>query len=110
MPLLFAGMLCTSFYTYASISLSLITIVRNLTPLVTLPIESFVMPPDKRPTINATVILSIFVMLVGATMYCGDLPKLSTAGIGFAALNMSLAVTDRIVQRRLLTQECQEFA
>eukprot|EP00405_Crypthecodinium_cohnii_P046669 CAMPEP_0206582090 /NCGR_PEP_ID=MMETSP0325_2-20121206/34258_1 /ASSEMBLY_ACC=CAM_ASM_000347 /TAXON_ID=2866 /ORGANISM="Crypthecodinium cohnii, Strain Seligo" /LENGTH=462 /DNA_ID=CAMNT_0054088667 /DNA_START=69 /DNA_END=1453 /DNA_ORIENTATION=+ len=109
-PLLFAGMLCSSFYAYAYISLSLLTVVRNLTPLVALPIETLVMPPERRPAVNASIILSIFIMLAGAIIYGdGILPTLSLIGLAFAFLNLSLAVTDRVLQRRLLTTECKDL-
>jgi len=109
-PIFFAGMLCSSFYAYERISLSLLTVVRNLTPLVALPLETIIMPADKRPTVTLPIIGAIFVMLVGAIIYGdGILPSLSMIGLMFALLNMALAVTDRLVQRRLLTQECKDL-
>jgi hypothetical protein len=109
-PVLFAGMLCSSFYAYEQISLSLLTVVRNLTPLIALPIEGIIMPPDKRPTVTLPIIAAILVMLVGAVIYGdGILPTLSMVGLLYALLNMTMAVTDRLMQRRLLTQECKDL-
>eukprot|EP00405_Crypthecodinium_cohnii_P015606 CAMPEP_0206456174 /NCGR_PEP_ID=MMETSP0324_2-20121206/22207_1 /ASSEMBLY_ACC=CAM_ASM_000836 /TAXON_ID=2866 /ORGANISM="Crypthecodinium cohnii, Strain Seligo" /LENGTH=456 /DNA_ID=CAMNT_0053927051 /DNA_START=230 /DNA_END=1600 /DNA_ORIENTATION=- len=109
-PLLFAGMLCSSFYAYAYISLSLLTVVRNLTPLVALPIENVVMPPERRPAISLPIVLAIMIMLAGAVIYGdGILPTLSVVGLACAFLNLSLAVSDRVLQRRLLTMECKDL-
>merc|ERR1719453_1754780 len=65
-PGFFSAMLISSFYTYQFISLSMLTVVRNLTPMVVLPIETMVMPADKRPALNLGVVASILIMLAGA--------------------------------------------
>jgi drug/metabolite transporter (DMT)-like permease len=106
-PIFFASMLISSFYTYEFISLSMLTIVRNLTPLVVLPIESMVMPAEKQPHINKTIIGSILIMLCGAIIYGGNVIDFSWIGIAFALLNMLLACSDRLIQRRLLTDQCK---
>merc|ERR1719191_798166 len=64
------------------------------------------MPKDKRPVLNATVISSIFVMLVGAMVYAGGLTSFSIVGVLLAVLNLFLAVTENMTSRRLLTEEC----
>jgi drug/metabolite transporter (DMT)-like permease len=108
-PFCFAGMLCTSFYTYAYISLSLLTVIRNLAPLIVLPIERLIMPVEKQPHIGVGVVMSILIMLLGALIYGGGLSELSVTGVAFAVFNMLLAVTDRVMQRRLLTGECKDL-
>merc|ERR1719277_1068041 len=40
----------------------------------------------------------------------GNLDSISLVGVGFAFLNMFLAVTDRLIQRRLLTTECKDLS
>merc|ERR1740121_1581586 len=110
-PVLFAGMLISAFYAYAKISLTLLTLVRNLTPLLMLPLESVLMAPEKRPTVTGPVVLGILTMLVGALVYSGgNMASISMVGVAFAVLNMVLAVTDRLIQRRLLTTECKELS
>jgi len=110
-PVLFSGMLISAFYAYAKISLTVLTLVRNLTPLLMLPLEMLVMPPQSRPAISVGVVLGICIMLVGALVYSGgNLASISMAGVGFAILNMVLAVSDRLLQRRLLTTECKELS
>lgn len=108
-PVFFAAMLGSSFYTYEYISLSLLTIVRNLTPLVVLPIERAVMPPEKQPKLTATVVLAIVIMLIGAMVYGHGVEDISVIGVSFAVANMLLAVSDRVIQRRLLTNECKDL-
>lgn len=108
-PFFFASMLGSSFYTFEYISLSLLTIVRNLTPLVVLPIERLVMPVEKQPQINSMVVIAILVMLCGAVTYGHGVKDVSLVGIAFAVVNMFLAVADRVLQRRLLTQECKDL-
>merc|ERR1719265_1109722 len=68
-PFFFTAMLCSSCYTFQYMSLSLMTVVRNLTPLVVLPIERAVMPPEKQPRISLGIMLSMAVMLAGAVVY-----------------------------------------
>lgn len=108
-PVFFAAMLCSSFYTYQYISLSLLTVVRNLTPLMVLPMEGLVMPADKQPQITSTKIAALLVMLTGALVYSGGLKQVSMLGICFAFGNMFFAATDRLIQRRLLTTECKSL-
>merc|ERR1719420_1153365 len=109
-PGLFAAMLISSFYTYEFISLSLLTVVRNLAPLVSLCVETVVMPVEKRPVLNAMVVGSILVMLMGAVIYAGGLKDFSILGVCLAVANLILAVTERMTSRRLLTEECNGLA
>jgi len=106
-PLLFSSMLISSFYTFEYISLSLLTVVRNLAPLVSLPLETMLMSPESKPTIG--VVASVLVMLMGAIVYCGGINEVSTLGLSFAALNCVMCICDRLTQRRLLTRECKEM-
>merc|ERR1719235_1850733 len=82
-PIFFASMLISSFYTYSYISLSLLTIIRNLTPLVVLPIESAMMPADKQPMVNFSIIGSILIMFAGAMIYGGSISDISWMGVLF---------------------------
>lgn len=110
-PVFFAGMLISSFYAYEHVSLTLLTLVRNLTPLFMLPLEALVMPSAMRPAITAPVGGGILVMLVGAGVYSGgNLDSISVLGVSFIFLNMFLAVSDRLIQRRLLTTECKDLS
>jgi solute carrier family 35 protein len=107
-PILFFGMLVSSFFTFEYLTLSMLMVVRNLGPLVTLPIELAVMPSDKQPVVDAKMILALMVMLAGAISYGGGI-TLSWMGLGFAILNMILAIADRVAQRSLLTTGCKDL-
>mmetsp|Transcript_83766 Transcript_83766/g.194876 ORF Transcript_83766/g.194876 Transcript_83766/m.194876 type:complete len:371 (+) Transcript_83766:50-1162(+) len=108
-PVFFAAMLCTSCYTYQYISLSFLTVVRNMTPLVVLPIEATMMPPEKQPQLTPMVVVALGVMIAGTVAYAGQMQKISWIGIVFAAANMILASCDRLIQRFLLTGVCSEM-
>lgn len=108
-PCFFAGMLCSSIYTVEHISLSLFTVIRNLMPLVTLPAETVFMPGDKQPGVDKYIVLSLFITLAGAVMYAEGLSNVSMLGVMFAVMNMLITVCDRILQRRLLTEECKDL-
>lgn len=110
-PIFFSGMLISAFYAYSKISLTLLTLVRNLTPLMMLPLEALVMAPENRPAITFPVVAGMLTMLAGALVYSGgNFASISMVGVAFAFLNMILAVTDRLIQRRLLTTECKELS
>merc|ERR1719482_161182 len=84
-------------------------IVRNLTPLVTLPVEMAIMPADKQPNVSRWMIMALTVMLAGAFAYGGAI-TLSWVGLTFALLNMILAIADRVAQRKLLTSSCKDLS
>lgn len=110
-PAFFAAMLLSSAYGYQYISLSILTLVRNLAPLVVLPIEMMCMPPEKRPKVTKLSIASILIMLAGAIVYGRGVGtnNLSFIGIAIAFTNMIVACSDRMIQRRLLSVDCKDL-
>merc|ERR1719310_1675742 len=70
-PLLFFGMLVSSFFSFEYLTLSMMMIVRNLTPLVTFPVEMLVMPAEKQPHVDRWMIMALLIMLAGACAYGG---------------------------------------
>jgi len=104
-PVIYFGMLVSSFFTFQYLTLSMLMIIRNMGPLITLPIESCVMPPDKAPTIRGPMIVSLLVVFASAIIYCHG-AQTSSKGLFFSLLNMVLAIADRVAQRRLLSIEC----
>merc|ERR1719235_1492035 len=46
-------------------------------------------------------------MFAGALIYGGAIKDISWMGVAFAVLNMVLACSDRLIQRRLLTDQCK---
>jgi drug/metabolite transporter (DMT)-like permease len=68
------------------------------------------MPADKCPKLSHMVLISMTAMLAGTLMYGGGIGHVSVIGCIFAFANMILAVSDRLIQRRLLTSECTGLA
>lgn len=106
-PALFSCQLISSFYTYSYISLSLFTVVRNLAPIVSLPLEGLLLSGTK-PKVPA--LAAVLMMLLGALVYCGDVKEISRLGLVFATLNTMVCICDRLMQRRLLTTECKDIS
>jgi len=108
-PLVFSSMLMSSVFTFKYMSLSVMTVVRNLAPLFALPVELSIMAPQNRPTVSTECIGAMVVMLAGAVVYGFSAPVISAVGVAFAFMNMVLAVIDRMLQRKLLAQDCQDL-
>lgn len=110
-PVFFAAMITTSFYATEYMTLTLLTIVRNLSPLVSWPLETAMMPADQRPDLSSQAMVAILIMFVGAMTYGGtNLQSISFIGILYALVNMVLAVGQSLMQRRLLTTECRDLS
>lgn len=105
----FGGVLLTSIFIYKYITLSDMTVVRTVAPIVALPIEALIMPPGKRPEITCSTLGAMTVMLVGGIIYALGAPAISLIGIAWASLNCFIVVVDRFVQRRLLSVECKDL-
>jgi hypothetical protein len=82
------------------------TVVRTVAPIVALPIEALIMPPEKRPEITCSTLGAMAVMVVGGIIYAFGAPAISMLGLAWASLNCCIVVVDRFVQRRLLSVEC----
>lgn len=109
-PLLFSALISSSFYAFEYVSLSLLTVVRNLSPIVVIPIEMMVMPPSKQPRISSIIIISILMMIVGVVVYRQGVVEFSVVGVLFAVGNMMLSVISTVTQRRLLVAECKDLS
>merc|ERR1740138_629051 len=105
-PFIFFSMLVSSFFTYKYLTLSMLMLVRNLGPIITLPIETAIMPADKKPYVTTPMLMALAVVLGSTFVYCQKI-EVKLGGILLAILNMCLAITDRVAQRRLLTTECK---
>merc|ERR1719263_251339 len=83
--------------------------IRTLGPIMTLPVEMAVMPPDKRPAISSASKLALLLVLASTvTFFGGEAP--SMRGWAFAVLNLMLVIGDNVLRRRLLTGECAEMS
>eukprot|EP00811_Abedinium_folium_P001319 NODE_11205_length_1301_cov_4.799830.p1 GENE.NODE_11205_length_1301_cov_4.799830~~NODE_11205_length_1301_cov_4.799830.p1 ORF type:complete len:415 (+),score=134.09 NODE_11205_length_1301_cov_4.799830:149-1246(+) len=109
-PVFYAAMLNTSLLSYRYLTLSLVTVFRNLAPIVTLLVESAVMPPAHRPSISVKAIASLHLALLGALVYSYAALEFNWIGVALVALNSLMAIADRLIQRRLLVGECKDMA
>jgi len=108
-PVFYAGMLNSSLFAYKYTSLSLMIVFRNLAPLVTMTVENFVMDTQHAPKVTLPVVLAIVLMVIGALLSSIGQSDASWIGLAVVLLNTLLAVTDRLIQRRLLVSECKDL-
>jgi len=109
-PIAYSAMLNTSLIGYQYLSLTLVTVFRNLAPLVTMCVEGVIMPPEHRPTVTLPIVVSILVMIAGALLFSWTETAFSWIGLGLVAANTCIAIGDRVLQRRLLVKECKDLA
>lgn len=108
-PVVYAGMLNSSLFGYKYLSLSLVTVFRNLSPLVTMLVEGVIMDAQHKPRVTLPVVLSLLMMVVGALIFSLGQAGSTALGFGLVALNTLLAIGDRVLQRRLLVAECKDL-
>lgn len=108
-PAAYAAMLNSSLLGYEYLSLTLVTVFRNLAPLVTMAVETVIMPPEHRPKVSAPIVGSILLMIVGAMLFSWAETAFSWFGVGLIVLNTLLCIADRVLQRRLLIAECKDL-
>merc|ERR1719491_1231051 len=106
-PVAYAAMLNSSLLGYEYLSLTLVTVFRNPAPLVTMPVENMIMPPEHRPKVTLPIVASLGTMVVGAFLFSYTQAAFSWIGLGLIVLNTLLAILDRVLQRRLLVEECK---
>jgi len=108
-PIFYAGMLNSSLFGYKYLTLSLVTVFRNLSPMVTMTVEGFLMDKEHRPKVTVPVVMSLMVMVVGAVLFANQEVESTWLGLGLVTLNTLLAIGDRCIQRRLLVKECKDL-
>lgn len=106
-PLLYAGMLTTSMVAQLYASVGLQVVIRNLGPLVTLPIERVFNEPI---VADQWTWASLIMILFGIVLYMWQ--SLSTqkphdlvAGVTLMLLNLVVAMFERLYQRKLIAVE-----
>lgn len=108
-PVVYAGMLNSSLLGYKYLSLCLVTVFRNLSPLVTMTVEGFIMDAEHRPTVTMPVVGSLLMMVVGALVFSYGQGAATWIGLALVTMNTLLAIGDRVLQRRLLVSECKDL-
>jgi drug/metabolite transporter (DMT)-like permease len=108
-PFTYFAMLNSSLIGFQYISLTLMTVFRNLAPLVTMAVECVVMEPQHRPSVSTPIVCSIGLMVVGALLFSWKDEAFNWIGVGLVIFNTFVAILDRVLQRRLLVQECKDL-
>jgi len=100
-PLLFAGMLCTSLMALKCTTLSTFLIFRNTLPIITFVAEKALYGVPKEA--STPLLLSLALTLGGIVLYGWKNASLSHCGAALTVLNCALTCVDKLVQRTLLT-------
>jgi len=108
-PVAYAIMLNSSMLGYQYLSLSQVTVFRNLAPVMTICVEGVIMPPEHAPKITFPVLVSMAMMVCGAFLFAFTERAFSWTGLSIAFVNMLFAIADRVLQRRLLVKECKDL-
>lgn len=106
-PLLYAGMLTTSMVAQLYASVGLQVVIRNLGPLVTLPIERVFNEPivaDKYTWLSLCGILAGIVLYMWQSLSTQK-PHDLVAGVTLMLLNLVVAMFERLYQRKLIAVE-----
>jgi len=98
-PLLFSAMMVTSLIALRNASVGATNVVRNISPLLMLPIESCI---QERVDVDVHTIFSLVIILTGIILYVHEDVHTSAFGLFMLVVNMVLAMSDRLVQRRYL--------
>lgn len=98
----YAGMLLTSILALKTAPMTLVIVLRSLSPLFSLAIERFYPNPLE---VSKMMVLSIVIILAGTVMYASQLNTQSWVGVQWCFLNMFFAVGDRLLQRLMLSRD-----
>jgi len=98
----FIGMLLTSILALKHASMSLVIVLRAMSPLGSLAVERLYPDPVR---VSMGLVMSILVMVAGGALYCSQLDKSSLQGIFWVILNSVIAVCDRCLQRLMLAKD-----
>jgi len=101
-PILFTIMLASSMLALDHASMGAIIVVRNVAPIITMVIERFF---GEQIRITVGVILSLLVVVGGVAMYTSVDLQFSWTGMTWMAVNMTSAVLERLLQRKMIAVE-----
>ena len=94
----FVAVLGTSMFALKHCSFGLLTTVRNLGPLLTLPLEhAFI----ERQRVGAGAVASLGIVAASCAAYVYSETVVTPAGLAWASVNTACCVADRLVQRKL---------
>ena len=95
-PFLFAGMLNSSMLALNFASTGACVVVRNLGPLLALPLERYF---NEHVEIDTATLLSLVVTVMGVGLYVSNDIQFDLVGFIFILANLVFALTDRLMHR-----------
>lgn len=98
-PLLYAMMLTSSLLALNSYSMGAMIVVRNIAPILTMPIEKAW--HEDVPADMCTFVILLYI-LSGAVLYVNNDTHFSPFGLMMMIVNMMVASMERLIQRRLI--------
>lgn len=103
----FVGVLATSFLALRQVSVPLVVVVRNSTPLATLALEALLLPITK-PTFKKAA--ALMMTLFGAWLYSAEELSWTGLGLGFLLANTFLSALMGILEARMARSVTQSAA
>lgn len=100
-PFLISGLLASSVYAYKNTSISTVLVLRNILPLITFAGEKLFLGQPKKVTIP--LVMSMLTSLAGTVLYGSHENSVSLKVSALIFVNCLFAVTDRLVERYLLS-------
>merc|ERR1719502_326314 len=101
-PWLFAVMLATSMLALHYSTTGAVVVTRNIAPILTLAIEAIA---KEKVAVDLWTVLALLYTLIGVILYMANDISFSLIGFVCMCINMTAAVFERIVERRLLAVE-----
>lgn len=101
-PWLFAVMLATSMLALHYSTTGAVVVTRNIAPIITLAIEAVA---KEKVAVDLWTVLALLYTLIGVILYMANDISFSLIGFVCMCINMTAAVFERIVERRLLAVE-----
>lgn len=101
-PWLFTLMLATSMMALDHASMGAIVVVRNIAPLVTMPVEALLQEPLH---VTCGAVLALVVVTGGVCLYVSHDVAFSPRGLAYMLANMLFSVLERLLQRRMIAVE-----
>jgi drug/metabolite transporter (DMT)-like permease len=98
-PFFFSAMLVTNAAAAKHASVGALTVVRNISPLLSLPIEHLML---EKLFIDVHSVLALVLVVVGVVMYVEADVRSDAIGVVLLLINMGIAIIERLLQRRFI--------
>ena len=102
LPPIFTIMLTSSMMSLRHASLGTVMAIRNMSPLVALPLEYWFL--ETAPNVTPWTVVSLLMVTLGCLLYVMNDLQTNALGILLTTVNMLCGVFDRLIQRHLLAE------